>query len=315
MLDLAMPTAKDAKAQRGFKRSACARPAVEHAPKIPRAAEIREGPAWSKPPHDVASHVDCGGQWLIGIDIETHHWETSCGNKLSIGQFGFYNLCTPRDLEARICQLGWTYGPPGQHVTVKERLVHPVGFCISEKATEKHNISHERAVHDGELIANVLAEFLGDLRYVVQEQGGRMVCHNMEFDCGIIKNEMDRCDLGEAGTKFQSIARAGLCTMDPRVGRWLKQCWGEDCGGPGTMNVLSLKAIVEKLLTKDECGGLLEKHHTAGADAHLHRKVAYAIAGLSRAPCRMPSGRHRLTEPDLSEEAAARECEDCHERF
>ncbi len=310
-----MPAAKEANTQRGFKRSACAQPAALHAPKIPKAAEIREGPAWSKPPEAVASHIDCGGQWLIGIDIETHHWEISRGNKLSIGQFGFYNLCTPRDLESRICQLGWAYGPPGRRATVKERLVRPVDFRISEDATNYHGISHEQA-QDGEPIADVLAEFLGDLRYVVEERGGRMVCHNMEFDCGIIKNEMDRCaSLGDAGAKFHSIAGAGFCTMDPRVGRWLKQCWGEDCGGAGTMNVLALKAIAEKLLTEDERGSLLEKHHTAGADAHLHRKVAYAFAGLSRAPCRMPLGQHKLTEPDPSDEAAVRECEECHERF
>ena len=57
---------------------------------------------WSKPPDAVASHVGCGGQWLMGIDIETNDWETSRGNKGSIGHFGFWNLCAPRDLDARI---------------------------------------------------------------------------------------------------------------------------------------------------------------------------------------------------------------------
>jgi len=256
----------------------------------------------------------------MGVDIETHHFEPSRGNKGSIGQFGFYNLCIPRDLEARICQLGWAYGPPGQRATVKERLVRPVGFCISERATERHGISHEQA-QEGAPIADVLAEFLGDLRYVVEERGGRLVCHNAEFDFGIIANEiriaseMGADGLGDAGAAFQSIARAGLCSMDPRIGRWLKQCWGEDCGGAGTMNVLSLKLLAERLLTEEEGGKLLEKHHTAGADAHLHRKIAYAIAGLSRAPCRMPNGQHRLPEAGSADGAEAQECEECGERF
>ena len=71
-----------------FQVSACTAPPAKREPVIPRAAAIRQGPVWSRPPQAVASYIGCGDRWLIGVDIETHHFETSRGNKGSIGQFG-----------------------------------------------------------------------------------------------------------------------------------------------------------------------------------------------------------------------------------
>ena len=101
--------------------------------------------------------------------------------------------------------------------------------------------------------------------------------------------------------------------MDPEIGRWMRQCWGEDAGTAKTMNTLSLKTIVQRLLP--ERSELLAKHHSAGADAALHRATAYAICGLSRAPCRMPGGGHQLTKHITEQGHEVLECSCCLERF
>ena len=115
-----------------------------------KASNVKIGPAWSAPPDVVAAKFGVGSDWLIGVDIETHDWEDdSRGNKGTYGQFGHYNLCKAKDLESRIVQLGWAFGPAGCAAVVKERLVRPDGFQISEKATDLYKITHEEAEAKG----------------------------------------------------------------------------------------------------------------------------------------------------------------------
>ena len=64
--------------------------------------------------------------------------------------------------------------------------MRPDGFQISQKATDFHKIAHRTAETEGAALDAVLAEFLADLLYVVDEKHGRLVCHHLEFDMGII---------------------------------------------------------------------------------------------------------------------------------
>ncbi len=211
-------------------------------------------------------------------------------------------------------QLGWAFGPAGAKATVKERLVRPEGFEVSEKAWGVHKISHERAVKDGLPLADVLAEFLTDLLYLVQNKDARLVCHHLEFDLGIITNEMTRCGMEDAKRQLAAIGQKGMCTMDPQIGRWLREAWGEDSGNAEAMNALGLKTLVKKLMP--ECKEFIKEHHTAGPDAHLHRRLAYALCGLGRAPCRLQGGAHeKHTLPSSDEAGEVEECILCGERF
>ena len=79
------------------------------------------------------------------------------------------------------------------------------------------------------------------------------------------------------------------------------------------MNAFKLKDLVQKLLP--ECTELLKKHHSAGADAHLHRKLAYALYGLGRAPCRLLGTAHRKRMLTTGEDNEIAECILCGERF
>ena len=90
-----------------FQLNACTPRPVKRAPAVPKAADVVEGAVWCKPPDAVVAKLGGGSQaWCMGVDIETNDWGYSRGNRGSVGQFGFYNLCAPADLEARIVQLG-----------------------------------------------------------------------------------------------------------------------------------------------------------------------------------------------------------------
>ena len=86
--------------KQGFQISSCTHKR-KHVEIIPSAKDIIDG-GWHPPPENVLEKIGEDGTWFISIDIETNDWEYSRGNKGNIGQFGFYNLCVPKDLEARI---------------------------------------------------------------------------------------------------------------------------------------------------------------------------------------------------------------------
>ena len=75
--------------------------------------------------------------------------------------------------------------------------------------------------------------------------------------------------------KFELFARNGVCTMDPAIGRWVRQSVGEDDGSSKTQNVLALKKLVEYLVPEDR--KLLDHHHSAGTDSLLVIKIIRAM--------------------------------------
>ena len=107
----------------------------------------------------------------------------------------------------------------------------------------------------------------------------------MGFDANIIAREMERC--GGSSTldtaDFTRAVRDGCCTMNPDIGRWLKESFGEDAGPNTAKNTMKLKALVQWLLPS--CVPLLEKHHTAGADAELHVRLFLEMYRLCASAC------------------------------
>ena len=253
---------------------------------FPRAADILVGAVrrYVTPPPAAAAKL--GGKVpLIGVDIETHDWTggRSMNKRGSIGQFGCYNICLPCDIEEpRIVQIGWAVrGSGDREPVVTERLVRPDGFRVSDKATAFHRITHARAAEEGVSLADALAELMRDA-LEVSGRSGRLVCHHLEFDAGIIAKELSRCKMADASKLWAKIARAGLCTMDPHIGSWVRQSFNEEVHEPETRNTLSLKELVRRLLP--ERTDLLAKHHTAGADACMVLEVAFALHELALPP-------------------------------
>ena len=218
---------------------------------------------------------------LIGVDIETHDWtDGDVKKKGSIGQFGCYNICKPCDIdEPRIVQIGWAMrGAGDREPAVTERLVRPDGFCVSEKATAFHRITHARAADEGVPLADALAELMRDA-LDVSNRGGRLVCHHLEFDAGIIAKELSRCKMDHASKLWAKIARAGLCTMDPHIGSWVRQSFNEEVHEPFTTITLTLQELMRRLLP--ERSDMLAKYHSAGADACMVLEVVFALHELA----------------------------------
>ena len=132
-----------------------------------------------------------------------------------------------------------------------------------------------------------------------------------EFDAGILINEFSRYLPGEMKW-FKDFVEAGLCTMDPAIGRWLYQMQGLDIRAAESMPCWKMKNLVTHLIPEE--AHLLEQHHAAGTDAKLHRKLGYALYGLVAAPCRMDANNHEFPEESPTERVPRpKKCERCGE--
>ena len=197
---------------------------------------------------------------------------------MAIWKFGFRCFCNQSDLNFRMVQLGWVVGEVGdiEPTEIKEHLVRPDGYCISTRATEHHGISQERAEKQGLPITFVLDEFMRDA-VRVDQMGGRVVIHHLEFDAGIIDTEMQRYELQQFCDQWRKIARKGFCTMDPDVMHWAQLCAGRDMDVGEKSLVMSLPRAIALFVRKTPATDtLLSRKNTAGADAQMHRLLYIA---------------------------------------
>ena len=228
------------------------------------------------PPDAVRSCFEPGDTLWMGLGIETHRLvPTTADSWWRPGQFGFMTRLTKEVLaELRIVQIGWTIGTFDSTPTTKERLVSPDGFEIDGAATGKHGISHSSASLNGSTLAACLREMFEDLSSLVQ-RGGRVCSHNLEFDCGIILEEMTKCGLAELAGPWSEAVRQGFCSMDPNVGHWVRKQAGMTDKERKTP--MRLKDMVHLLLP--DARALLAKHHSAGNDSLMHWLLCREIAG------------------------------------
>lgn len=249
------------------------------APKrVPRAAELHMGQMRPTAPPGVVLNKIGNPDLVIGVDIETHDWLHDQCNKGQIGQFGFYTLRDERDLAySRMIQLGWVVGclaadaPPE---ISKDKFVQPEGFEVSARATNYHKLTHAQVVEGGEPLTEVLRDFMEDIISAFK-RGGRVVAHHLEFDAGIIKNELARCGLHDFADQWASMVRRGTCTMDPEIGRWARTCFGKEAGPETSKPIVGLKQMMHWFVPGG--GPLVAKHHDAGADAQMHRLLYIAL--------------------------------------
>ena len=247
-------------------------------PLVPRAADVALTPAWTRPPASLFSKLPEATTPLLAIDLETHDWDSSVsGNKGNVGAYGFYNLCSPEHLEARVVQLGWAVGIDHAPDKVKEFLVKPEGFTVSDKATAYHGISHVAAFEQGRPLRDVLEELLVDVEDM-RQRGGRLVCHNAEFHFGIVARELSRCGLQQLLVTWEAVAMNGFCTMNPEMGRYVREYDQQDAGPSTAKNTLSQKEMARRLLP--ESAHVSGGHHSTGVDAEFHYRIVRAMRRL-----------------------------------
>ena len=173
----------------------------------------------------------------------------------------------------------------------KSALIQPQGFQIAQRATDCHGITHKHASKDGTSLADTLVEFMRDVSTAILK-GGRVCAHQLEFDAGVIAAELLRCGFLQLHNEWVRIARCGYCTMNPEVGRWLKEYGGEDVGLETTQWTFGLIKLSLKLgVLKSEGDhdaeravakfgrhdiyqdGKKIRHHSAEYDAKLTRLI------------------------------------------
>lgn len=129
---------------------------------------------------------------------------------------------SPDDVDnwPRLVQIAWGRGDSGGHlINVQCRIIRPEGFRIPADATRIHGITHAHARRVGKDLAEVLDEFLEE----VKVPGTVFVAHNLDYDWGVLASEFIR-----TGKTFPSQEIPGICTMKsttevcclPRPGGW-----------------------------------------------------------------------------------------------
>ena len=178
--------------RKSFELASCSRPHTI-AVKTPRvSALIPSSEAVPAPSEEVVFKLGTA-KLLMGFDIKTNDFVD--GRKpYCVGRFGHGCWCHHDDLQFRLVQLGWFTCFAESEIDVKarkERLVIPNGYDISEKATKKHGITTEHAAIRGLSLPQVLEEFMS-AAWSVHEAGGVLVSHHLEFDSGVIDEELKR---------------------------------------------------------------------------------------------------------------------------
>ena len=266
----------------------------KEAPKIPTVKDMRltygnkpySVPILSEPPKSVVSKLISTFATMptlvLAVDIETHGWPEGKDFKDLVGAFGFYTTRDKEQLDfSRVVQIGWIVGTTdlGDEPWIsKEYLVKPDGFEVSKKATDFHKIHHSQAVNEGLPLRDVLAEFMRDAADVA-EQGGRVVAHQLEFDGGIIRRELERCRMFDLEKRWFAMATKGFCTMDPWACTWVRRCFGLPVRGTESeKSLMSVRDLLELLVPGHK--DLLARAHTANADAEMCRLVYIPYCNL-----------------------------------
>ncbi len=267
-----------------FQMSGCAPKKVARPPQH-RLSQLQKGqsnPTSFVAPSEAVVRKLSTAKMVMGVDIETNDFVIA-KRRLSKGKFGFASFCAPEDFIYRIVQIGWAIGEAREGTPVqesKEYLIRPEGFCISTKAANKHGITNERALAEGVPLPVALADFVRAMTYV-DDLGGRVVIHHLEFDAGIIFEELRQAGLECWQRPWCEIAKKGICTLDPDIWRWVQMCFGLDPAQGDKTLVMSLGKAVDLLLPQTTLIQTLKKdHHTAGADAQLHRLLYIALRQL-----------------------------------
>ena len=91
----------------------------------------------------------------------------------------------------RLVQLAWIMtDQDGNILKRKSAIIKPNGFTIPSDATAVHGITTESAQREGQLLKEILDEFIFDLSFAE-----RVVGHNIDFDQHIVGAELYRFDM------------------------------------------------------------------------------------------------------------------------
>ena len=103
----------------------------------------------------------------------------------------------------------------------------------------------------------------------------KLAIRNLEFDAGIINCELGRAGFTSAQAARANFARGGICTMDPGIGKWLREVTLQDFTAFHNGNSFKLADIIAALDVR--VNGRHGRIRTAGFNAELHDCVYWAL--------------------------------------
>ena len=270
------------KKRKTFEVARCSRPQVSTAQR-PRVSSLFQSERIVCPPSDEVVLKLGSARVCMGIDVETNDYVD--GKKpYCVGRFGHGCWCSHADLEFRLVQIGWATSACAKNDSIhghSERLIQLDQYIISQKATTKHGITNERVASYGLPLPQVLEEFMV-AAWSLHEAGGVIVSHHLEFDSGIIDEELRRCGMEKWRAHWQVVASRGICTLDLDTQEWFQRAFGRIRSRGEKTLVLNLKdSVLLFYRTQPRIHELLKKAHTAGADAELHILLFQALRGLA----------------------------------
>ena len=161
-----------------------------------------------------------------------------------------------------------------------EVLVCPDSWAISTTATEKHGITHEKALTEGRPLEEAFGKFMSAVSRV-RACGGCVVAHHLGFHAAVIDEHLQAAGFEEWHQQWKSTAAQGICTMDVDIWDWANKHFGRERGEGEITLVMGLKGTIDLLLPRStEAKVLWQQGRAAGADAQLHRLVYNALRGL-----------------------------------
>ena len=130
----------------------------------------------------------------------------------------------------------------------------------------------ELAETEGIYLKDVLNEFMKDV-IAAFDAGGIIIAHQIEFDGGVIYEELGRCGFTDLQMKWATMVKNGFCTMNPSIGRWLLRCNGKEVGPSTVQHTIRLNELAKMILPQQH----QIKQHNAECDAKLCRSIFIAI--------------------------------------
>ena len=132
------------------------------------------------------------------------------------GQFGHLTDKKPWELTyARVAQLAFVVSDAEGNILQRfERCISDVPGGCSAKATKYHGLTNEQLAREGIPIAEAMRQFGADLRKL-DAAGGKLIAHNLEFDAGILRAELERLgdEFAETTALLCRLAKDGVCTL------------------------------------------------------------------------------------------------------
>ena len=225
-------------------------------------------------PDAVRKQLSSSSGILIGIDVETHAFIE--GNlDFHNGDFGFQREVDPVNFcNLKIVQVAWAIAEmSAAEPNIKCRFVKPEEFVITPEATSKHKITQKHAMIYGLPLGEVLREMFSDIKGAHAE-GGRLCAHHLEFDAGMLAAAMSSIGFTDMLAQWEAIVRDGICTMDPNIASWVRSTMG----GGYIPKYVPIKLVDAIKAMAPEHADLIQDHHNAATDCHMHWVLARALS-------------------------------------